>query len=98
MRSHLIASVRSFISPCLLLSISPLYARLPITFTAIPFPSDLTLEVGLPDKGEPASTEVKEPERRFKVVIREVNQIDTAQLLAYCKGDQQAFQVQGEYA
>ncbi|KAL7411338.1 Piwi domain-containing protein [Mrakia frigida] len=63
-------------------------------FSTVPFTQDQTFEVGLQEQGSTSTEEVQEPSRRFKVVFREVNQIDSTQLQAYCKGELQAHQVQ----
>jgi len=63
-------------------------------FSTVPFAQDQTFEVGLQEQGSTSTEEVEEPSRRFKVVLREVNRIDSNQLQAYCKGELQAHQVQ----
>ena len=63
-------------------------------FSTVPFAQDQTFEVGLQEQGSTSTEEVEEPSRRFKVVLREVNRIDSTQLQAYCKGELQAHQVQ----
>lgn len=63
-------------------------------FPTVPFAQDQTFEVGLQEQGSTSTEEVEEPSRRFKVVLREVNRIDSNQLQAYCKGELQAHQVQ----